>query len=71
MSFDDSLNLLPSLAKSWEISHDGCRYIFHLRDNVFHNDKCFENETRKLIADDVVYSLQRLADEKLPHQVDG
>jgi ABC-type transport system substrate-binding protein len=65
VSFDDSLNLLPSLAKSWEISHDGCRYIFHLRDNVFfHNDKCFENETRKLIADDVVYSLQRLADEK-------
>ena len=31
---DDSLNVLPCIAKSWEISEDGLKYIFHLRTDV-------------------------------------
>lgn len=47
-------NLMPDLAEKWEISDDGKAYTFHLRQGVkFHNG-------RELVADDVVYSLQRL-----------
>ena len=40
--FDDKMNLVPMVAKSWDISEDGLRYTFHLRDDVqFHEDTCF------------------------------
>ena len=28
VAFDDKMNLVPMLAKTWEISEDGLRYIF-------------------------------------------
>ena len=28
---DDSLNIIPSLAKRWQISDDGLQYTFHLQ----------------------------------------
>lgn len=44
----------PSLAKSWAISDDGLTYTFTLQDNAtFHNG-------RPVVADDVVYSVQRV-----------
>ena len=44
VQIDDSLNIKPSVAKSWEISDDGKTYIFHLRNDVFfHDDSLFEN----------------------------
>ena len=65
MSLDDSLRIVPSIAKSWEISDDLCKYTFYLRNDVyFHKDICFKDNTRKLIAQDVVYSLQRLASDE-------
>ena len=52
---DSTGNIIPALAKSWDISEDGCEYIFHLEENVvFHNGKAFG-------ADDVVFSLKRLS----------
>ena len=42
VAFDDRMNLVPMVAKSWDISEDGKTYTFHLRDDVrFHEDTCF------------------------------
>ena len=42
VAFDDQMNLVPMVAKSWDISEDGLVYTFHLRDDVrFHEDTCF------------------------------
>lgn len=58
------LQLVPSLAKSWDISADRLQYTFHLRtDAYFHNDVAFENgRGRRLTAHDVVFSFRRLID---------
>jgi oligopeptide transport system substrate-binding protein len=63
VKFDDStLAVLPCLAKSWDISADGMKYTFHLRNNVFfHDDDCFENNIgRKVTAHDFKYCFDRL-----------
>ncbi len=61
---DDSLHLVPSLAKSWDISADNLTLTFHLRDDVFFQDNdAFPNgKGRKMIAGDVVYSFNRIMD---------
>jgi len=61
---DDSLNLIPSLAKSWDISTDNLVYTFHLRNDVFFQDNdAFPNgKGRKMTAQDVVYSFNRIID---------
>ena len=42
VAFDDQMNLVPMVAKSWDISEDGLQYTFHLRNDVqFHEDTCF------------------------------
>jgi peptide/nickel transport system substrate-binding protein len=65
VKLDDSLNITPSIAHSWEISEDGLNYIFHLRDDVFfHNDLSFVDGTRKVVASDFVYSFNRLLNPK-------
>lgn len=64
VEMDDSLHLVPSLAKSWEISEDRTRFIFHLRTDVyFHDDPVFSGaKGRRMVADDVVYSFSRILD---------
>ncbi len=63
---DSGLNIVPSLAKSWEISTDRLTYTFHLRDSVFfQDDAAFAKGTgRKCVASDIVYSLERIRDKK-------
>jgi peptide/nickel transport system substrate-binding protein len=63
---DQHLNIVPSLAKSWEISDDRRTYTFHLRPDVFfHDDNVFENRKgRRLIAKDVEYSFKRIVDKR-------
>ena len=66
LAFDDDMNLVPSLAKRWYISDDGKTYTFVLRDDVFfHNDSCFGGKSRNVVADDVVFSFNRVVDRKL------
>jgi ABC-type transport system substrate-binding protein len=67
VQLDDSLHVQPDIAKSWTISPDGKTYTFTLRDDVyFHQSKIFvPNSTRKVIAKDFEYSLNRLRDEKI------
>ena len=92
VAFDDEMNVVPAIAKSWNISDDGMTYTFVLRDDVyFHEDECFEKttrlqdykttsdllvdslscglvdleKTRKVVAQDFVYSFNRVLDRKL------
>ena len=90
VAFDDEMNVVPAIAKSWNISDDGMTYTFILRDDVwFHEDECFEkttdnrqrttaivqnisatqqlsnSATRKVVAQDFVYSFNRVLDRKL------
>jgi oligopeptide transport system substrate-binding protein len=62
---DDHLNIIPSLAKSWDLTADRLTYTFHLSTAVlFQDNKAFPNGIgRKLLAKDVVYSFQRLLDK--------
>jgi peptide/nickel transport system substrate-binding protein/oligopeptide transport system substrate-binding protein len=40
VQFDKGLNIIPAIAKSWKISHDGLTYTFSLREGVkFHNGR--------------------------------
>lgn len=68
VQLDTGLRIIPCIAHSWEISDSGKTYIFHLRNDVyFHRNSSFLNpdSTRKVIADDFIFSLQRLIDPKL------
>lgn len=67
VQIDDSLNIEPCVAKSWEISADGKLYTFHLRDDVFfHDDELFEGgKGRKVVASDFKYSFNRIIDPKV------
>lgn len=66
VQLDDSLHIVPCIAKSWEISSDAMQYTFHLRQDVyFHDHKLFQNKRRKVVAQDFVYSFQRLIDKNV------
>jgi peptide/nickel transport system substrate-binding protein len=65
VQIDDHLNLVPSLAKSWDISDDNLTFTFHLRNDVFFQDNpAFpDGKGRKMTANDVVYSFSRILDK--------
>jgi len=59
VSFDPSLNLIPDIAETWEVSSDSTIYTFHLRANAkFHNG-------RAVTAQDFIYSWERAANPEL------
>jgi peptide/nickel transport system substrate-binding protein len=65
VQMDNELNIVPSIAKSWEVSNDGLEYTFHLRDDVyFHPHQLFKNGKRRVVAEDFVFSLNRIVDTK-------
>lgn len=66
VEIDDSLHIVPSLAKSWDISEDRTVFTFHLRDDVFfHDDAAFPGgKGRKMTAKDVEYSFNRIMDKQ-------
>jgi len=59
---DSGLNIVPALAKYWEVSADRLEYRFHLRDDVFFhdNDAFSQGKGRRMIASDIVYSFNRI-----------
>ncbi|NHA05975.1 ABC transporter substrate-binding protein [Mucilaginibacter sp. HC2] len=67
VQINDSLKVIPCIARSWDISADGLLYTFHLRNDVyFHDDPHFAGGVgRKAVASDFVYSFGRLIDPKV------
>jgi len=67
VQIDENLNILPSIAESWETSTDGLTYTFKLRKDVkFHPHELFKSEEERLLtANDVVYSFNRILDPKV------
>ncbi len=68
VQLDDSLHIIPDIAKRWDISEDGLRYTFFLRNDVkFHKHPQFKTKdsTRSVIAQDFVHSFDRLIDPKV------
>jgi peptide/nickel transport system substrate-binding protein len=57
--YDDDMNLVPWLATDWEQSEDGLSWTFTLREGVTFSDGS------PLTAEDVVWSLSRLADPQV------
>ena len=64
VELDDSMRIVPSIAKSWTISEDGRTYTFTLRSDVtFHNTDFFPFEGKRYVkAADFVYSFGRILD---------
>jgi dipeptide transport system substrate-binding protein len=59
-------NIVPGLAESWTVSADSKTYTFKLRKGVkFHSNANF-TPTRDFNADDVLFSWNRMADDKHP-----
>jgi peptide/nickel transport system substrate-binding protein len=56
VAFDSSLQIVPALAESWDVSEDGLTWTFHLREGV----KFHDGDTLK--ASDVVFSINRIKD---------
>ncbi len=54
VKLDTNLNVVPDIAKSWEVSDRGTEYIFHLKQDVK-----FTNN-REVTADDFKYSFKRI-----------
>jgi ABC-type oligopeptide transport system substrate-binding subunit/class 3 adenylate cyclase/tetratricopeptide (TPR) repeat protein len=52
--------IVPSLAERWEISEDGLRYVFHLREGLAWSDR------RPLTAHDVEFGIKRVLDPDEP-----
>lgn len=67
VQLNERLEILPCIARSWEISEDGKTYTFHLRtDVVFHDDPLFANgKGRKVVAKDFVYSFSRIINPEI------
>jgi ABC-type oligopeptide transport system substrate-binding subunit len=56
VELDAGWEIIPDVAQRWEVSEDGCRYIFHLRDDVTWSDGT------QVTAEDFVYSWIRSLD---------
>jgi len=67
VQLNNDLEVIPDIAKEWTVSSDGLVYEFQIREDVyFHNHSAFgEQKTRRVIAPDFVYSLDRLKDPQL------
>jgi oligopeptide transport system substrate-binding protein len=66
VSLNDSGGIIPAIAKSWEISKDRLKVVFTLRDDVFfQKNKCFPNGARRVVANDIVFSFNRIIDKKV------
>jgi len=66
VQMDNTLNVIPCIARSWSLSDDGLTYTFYLRDDVFFHDSHVFNDSlgRKVNATDFEYSFSRILDPK-------
>jgi len=66
VQLNDKMEVVPNIAKRWEISEDGLVYRFFLRNDVtFHDHELFENgKGRRVVASDFEYSFNRILDDR-------
>ena len=64
LQLDDSLNIIPCIAKNYDISDNSKTYSFKLRTDVyFHDHPLFMNgKGRKVVASDFEFSYSRIVD---------
>lgn len=64
IEMDDSLRIVPSIARRWMVSEDGLVYTFILRRDVFFHDHFLfpTGKGRRVVASDFVYSFLRIVD---------
>lgn len=67
VEMDSALNVVPLIAKSWNISDNGKLYTFYLHNDVFfHSSPLFTTpDARRVTAQDFVYSFKRILDPKV------
>ncbi|NND77893.1 MAG: ABC transporter substrate-binding protein [Flavobacteriales bacterium] len=67
VEMDDSMKVVPLIARSWEVDRTATKYTFHLRDDVFfHDNECFPDSIgRRVIAQDFVYSFERIRKKRV------
>lgn len=58
--YDKNINITGDLAKSWEVSRDGLRIIFHLRKGVRWHDGT------EFTSDDVLFTYNTVTNPKIP-----
>lgn len=65
VEIDSNLNIVPSLAKSWDVSGDRRTFTFHLLTDVYFqdNDAFPGGKGRRMVAADVAFSLERIMDK--------
>lgn len=64
VAYNRQNEIIPQIAKSWEISEDGLTYTFYLKGNIrFHDDACFpDGKGRFVTSSDFKYCLERVND---------
>ncbi|MDR2970576.1 MAG: ABC transporter substrate-binding protein [Bacteroidales bacterium] len=67
VDLDDSLHIVPAIAKDWTISPDGKTYTFYLLDNVYfqNTNNHIWKTPRKVTAADFVYSFNRIVSSEV------
>jgi peptide/nickel transport system substrate-binding protein len=67
IQLNDRMEVMPCIARSWDISESGLDYRFHLRrDVLFHDSPAFpDGKGRPVVAADFVLSFQRIIDPKV------
>ena len=60
VEYDCEGNMMPALASSWEVSEDGLKYTFHLRETVWVDSQ--GRTVANLVADDFVAGMQHMMD---------
>ena len=67
----DNGDIIAGLATSWQVSADGTRYQFTLRDNVSFHSTHYFSPGRKFNASDVVFTFNRITDPLHPFHLQG
>ncbi|MDD4374476.1 MAG: ABC transporter substrate-binding protein [Bacteroidales bacterium] len=66
VSLDEKLVIKPAIALRWSVSEDGLLYTFWLRNDVWFQDvSVLKGKTRKVKAQDVVFSFNRIINPSL------
>lgn len=64
VSYNNRNEIVPQVARKWDISSDGLIYTFHINKNIkFQDDECFPNGKGRIITSgDFKYCLERVND---------